>query len=189
MTTKLRWHRVKTTCGSRCSNLKIVRNMSVVWFLTGMWHGASWNYILWGLYYLLFLLLERFVIKGRMPKVLDHIYTLIVVFFGWVIFRFESLPELGTVFLGLFGVGTSGFTGLEAYTVFMGNIFFLIFACIAVTSLGKNLRKFLFNAGKSNHAVFMLFNITELLVPPLLLFLSVLSLIGASYNPFLYFQF
>ena len=175
--------------GSRCSNLKIVRNMSVVWFLTGMWHGASWNYILWGIYYLLFLLLERFVIKGRMPKVLDHIYTLIVVFFGWVIFRFESLPELGTVFLGLFGVGTSGFTGLEAYTVFMGNIFFLIFACIAVTSLGKNLRKFLFNAGKSNHTVFMLFNITELLVPPLLLFLSVLSLIGASYNPFLYFQF
>ncbi|OUN30920.1 hypothetical protein B5G00_05695 [Blautia sp. An46] len=91
--------------------------------------------------------------------------------------------------LGLFGIGTSGFAGLEVSTVFMGNLFFLIFAVISVTSLGKNVRRFLFETGKTNEAVFMIFNVLELLTPPLLLILSVLSLIGASYNPFLYFQF
>lgn len=175
--------------GSRCDKWKIVRNMSVVWFLTGMWHGASWNYIFWGIYYLIFLLLERFVIQNRIPKGWNHVYTLLVVFFGWVIFRFEDLGELGTVLLGLFGIGTSGFAGLEVSTVFMGNLFFLIFAVISVTSLGKNVRRFLFETGKTNEAVFMIFNVLELLTPPLLLILSVLSLIGASYNPFLYFQF
>ena len=106
-----------------------------------------------------------------------------------MIFRFEDLGELGTVLLGLFGIGTTGFAGLEVSTVFMGNLFFLIFAVISVTSLGKNVRRFLFETGKTNEAVFMIFNVLELLTPPLLLILSVLSLIGASYNPFLYFQF
>lgn len=175
--------------GSRCDTPKLVRNLCVVWFLTGMWHGASWNYIFWGIYYLIFLLLERFVIKNRIPKGWDHVYALFVIFFGWVIFRFENLGELGRVLLGLFGIGTSGFIGLEASTVFMENIFFLIFAIISVTSLGKHIRKYIFNLGKTYPAAFTFFNITELVIPPLLLFLSVLSLIGASYNPFLYFQF
>ena len=96
---------------------------------------------------------------------------------------------MGRVLLGLFGIGTSGFIGLEASTVFMENIFFLIFAIISVTSLGKHIRKYIFNLGKTYPAAFTFFNITELVIPPLLLFLSVLSLIGASYNPFLYFQF
>ena len=169
--------------GSRCDKWKIVRNMSVVWFLTGMWHGASWNYIFWGIYYLIFLLLERFVIQGRIPKGWNHVYTLLVVFFGWVIFRFEDLGELGTVLLGLFGIGTSGFAGLEASTVFMGNIFFLIFNRYTY-SLGKNIRKFLFDTGKTNEAAFMVLTLLEMLTPPFLLILSVLSLIGASYNPF-----
>lgn len=68
-------------------------------------------------------------------------------------------------------------------------MFFLVIAIIGVTSLGKNIRKFLFETSKTNPKVFMVFNITEMITPPLLLILSVLSLIGASYNPFLYFQF
>lgn len=175
--------------GSRCETWKYVRNMAVVWFLTGMWHGASWNYIFWGLYYLAFLLLERFVIKDRIPKGLNHVYTLLVVLFGWVIFKFESMAELGTVLLGMFGIGTSGFAGLEVKTVFLNNLFFLLFAFIAVTPLGKKARRFLFEMGKENQAAFMAFNILEMITPVLLLLLSVLSLIGASYNPFLYFQF
>ena len=118
-----------------------MRNMAVVWFLTGMWHGASWNYILWGVYYLAFLLLERFVIKDRIPKGLNHVYALLVIFFGWVIFKFESMKELGFVLLGLFGIGSSGFAGLEAGTVFMNHIFFLVIAIIAVTPLGKKIEK------------------------------------------------
>lgn len=175
--------------GSRCSTIKYIRNMTVVWFLTGMWHGASWNYIFWGIYYLLFLLLEKYVIRDRMFGVLKHIYTLLVIFFGWVIFKFENTAELGSVLMGLFGVGTSGFAGMEVGTIFLNNIFLLIFASIACTPLGKTFRQKLFRYGTNNQAVFMSFNILEMLLPPVLLILSVLALIGNSYNPFLYFQF
>lgn len=175
--------------GSRCETWKYVRNMAVVWFLTGMWHGASWNYIFWGIYYLLFLLLERFVIKDRIPRGLNHVYALLVVYFGWVIFRFENMGELSAVLLGMFGIGSSGFLGLEASTLFLNNLFFLVFACIAVTPLGKRLRRILFEVGKDSEGVFLVFNVIEMLTPVVLLLLSVLSLIGASYNPFLYFQF
>ena len=175
--------------GSRCSTLKYIRNMTVVWFLTGMWHGASWNYIFWGIYYLIFLLLERFVIGDKIPGPLKHVYTLLVVFFGWVIFKFESLGELGSVLGGLFGIGTNGFTGMDVSTLFLSNIFLLIFAVVACTPLGKLIRQNLLRFGSRNSAVFTIFNITELIVPPLLLILSVLALIGNSYNPFLYFQF
>lgn len=175
--------------GSRCSTAKYVRNMAVVWFLTGMWHGASWNYILWGIYYLLFLLLEKFVIKDRIPGALKYVYTLLVIFFGWVIFKFENMAELGSVLTGLFGIGTSGFAGLEVGTTFLGNMFLLIFASVACTPLGKFIRQKLLQTGTRSEAAFTAFNIAELVVPPLLLVLSVLALIGNSYNPFLYFQF
>ena len=175
--------------GSRCSTVKYIRNMAVVWFLTGMWHGASWNYILWGIYYLVFLLLERFVIKGRIPGALKYVYTLLVVFFGWAIFKFENLGELGTAFAGLFGIGTNGFIGMDVSTLFLSNIFLLAFSVIACTPLGKMIRQSLLRYGSSNKVAFTVFNITELIVPPLLLILSVLALIGNSYNPFLYFQF
>ena len=175
--------------GSRCSSLKIARNMAVVWFLTGMWHGASWNYILWGLYYLVFLLLERFVIQGRIPPVLDHIYAMIVVYFGWVIFKFENMGELGTVLKGMFGFAKGGFTSMEVTTLFVGHIFFLIFAIVAVTPFGKWLRRYVFDLGKKNPAVFSIASFVEAVTPVVLLVLSALSLIGDSYNPFLYFQF
>ncbi len=175
--------------GSRCTTVKYIRNMAVVWFLTGMWHGASWNYILWGIYYLVFLLLERFVIKDRIPGALKYVYTLLVVFFGWVIFKFENLGELGTAFAGLFGIGTNGFIGMDVSTLFLSNIFLLAFSVIACTPLGKMIRQSLLRYGSSNKVAFTIFNITELIVPPLLLILSVLALIGNSYNPFLYFQF
>ncbi len=161
----------------------------MVWFLTGMWHGASWNYIFWGIYYLIFLLLERFVIGDKIPGPLKHVYTLLVVFFGWVIFKFESLGELGHVLIGLFGIGTSGFTGMDVGTMFLSNIFLLIFASVACTPLGKTIRQILIRYGTRNPVSFMVFNITEMIVPPILLILSVLALIGNSYNPFLYFQF
>ena len=175
--------------GSRCTTVKYIRNMAVVWFLTGMWHGASWNYILWGIYYLVFLLLERFVIKDRIPGALKYVYTLLVVFFGWVIFKFENLGELGTAFAGLFGIGTNGFIGMDVSTLFLSNIFLLAFSVIACTPLGKMIRQSLLRYGSSNKVAFTIFNITELIVPPLLLILSVLALIGNSYNTFLYFQY
>lgn len=175
--------------GSRCSEKKYIRNMAVVWLLTGFWHGASWNYLLWGGYYLGLLLLERFVIRDRIPGPLKRVYTLLAIFFGWVIFKFENLAELGSVLIGLFGIGTGGFLGMNVSTLFLSNLYLLIFASVACTPAGKMLRKTLERYGRNYQPVFIFYNITEMIVPPLLLLLSILALIGNSYNPFLYFQF
>ncbi len=175
--------------GSRCSVAKYVRNIIIVWFLTGMWHGASWNYILWGLYFAVFLLLEKFVIRDRMPKIPAHIYALVVVFLGWVLFRFENFNEMGAAFMGVFGLAGNGFSSLEVQTLFLQNIFLLIFCVIACTNLGKWLHSRLFAAAKHSHGALVVYSVLEAITPPLLLLLAVIALSGASYNPFIYFQF
>ena len=175
--------------GSRCSKAKYVRNIFIVWFLTGMWHGASWNYILWGLYFAVFLLLEKFVIQGRMPRIVGHVYALVVVYFGWVLFKFENFAELGMVLAGMFGLAGGGFTGLEVHTLFMQNIFLMLFCFIACTELGKRLHKALFDAAQRNDVALTIYGITEAITPVILLIIAVAALAGASYNPFIYFQF
>lgn len=175
--------------GSRCSTAKYVRNIIIVWFLTGMWHGASWNYVLWGLYFAVFLLLEKFVIKGRMPSVPAHIYAMVVVFFGWVLFRFEDFGEMGFVFGGILGLSGNGFTSLEVQTLFMQNIFLLAFCIIACTPLGQTLHKKLFALANRSNVALVVYNILETITPPLLLIIAVVALSGLSYNPFIYFQF
>ncbi len=175
--------------GSRCSTAKYVRNIIIVWFLTGMWHGASWNYILWGLYFAAFLLLEKFVIKGRMPAVPAHIYAMVVVFFGWVLFRFENFSEMGFVFGGILGLSGNGFTSLEVQTLFLQNVFLLAFCIVACTPLGKHLHKKLFALANRSNVALMVYSVLEAVTPPLLLIISVVALSGLSYNPFIYFQF
>lgn len=175
--------------GSRCSSIKIVRNMTVVWFLTGLWHGASWNYILWGLYFLVFLLFERFVLKGRLPSFVGHVYSLVVVYFGWVLFKFEDFAELGHVLASMFGLGGVALGSLEVQTLFLQNVFLLAFCIVACTDVGQRIHRWLFRMAKRGGAWFVLFNVTELVTPIALLLLSVVVLTGASYNPFIYFQF
>ena len=175
--------------GSRCSSVVYVRNIFIVWFLTGMWHGASWNYILWGLYFAIFLLLEKFVIKDRLPKVVAHLYALIVVYFGWVLFHFESFAEMGCVAAGVFGLAGTGFTSLEVQTLFLQNVFLLVFCCVACTNFGKWLHGRLFQAAKRSSIGLAVYSVLEAVTPPLLLLVAVIALAGASYNPFIYFQF
>ena len=175
--------------GSRCSEARYIRNIFIVWFLTGMWHGASWNYILWGLYFALFLILERFVIKDNLPRILSHIYALIVVYIGWVLFHFENFGEMGTVLLGIFGLSGNGFMSMEVQTLFAQNVFLLIFCCIACTNVGKRLHSALFQAAKRSSITLTIYSVLEAITPPLLLILAVISLAGANYNPFIYFQF
>ena len=163
--------------------------MFVVWFLTGMWHGASWNYIFWGLYYFCFLLLEKFYIKDRMPENCKHIYTLLVIFFGWIIFKYSDLAQLKAVLLGLFGIGSKGFYGMNVKTVLFSNISFLIFSIVACTNLGKIVKKKVETKAQTNDTISAIYSIFDGIMPVVLLFISVLSLLGNSYNPFLYFQF
>lgn len=175
--------------GSRVGAGKVIRNLFVVWFLTGLWHGASVNYILWGLYYFLFLLLERYVIKGRMPKLLGHCYTLLVVFFGWAIFKFENMGELWIVIKGLLGFNNAAICSMEVKTQFLSHIFFLLFAMIAVTPFGKLIRKTMLQMGTRRQKVLYFTSLLDVITPVLLFLLAALALVGNSYNPFLYFQF
>ncbi len=175
--------------GSRCDTLTYVRNMTVVWLLTGFWHGASWNYVLWGAFYLGLLLLERFVIKDHLPKPVAHVLTLLAVFFGWVLFRFENFGEMAHVLGGLFGIGASGLSNLATQTTFLQNIFLLVVSCVACTSLGTRLRRLIALRARGSESAFRAYEVLELVLPPLLLLVSVVALAGANYNPFIYFQF
>ena len=97
--------------GNRCSKGRHIFNLFVVWGLTGMWHGAHWNFIFWGLYYFVFLVIEKYVVDTeRIPRALRHVLTLLIVFFGWAIFKFEDTAMLGAALKGMFGLNGNSFS-------------------------------------------------------------------------------
>ena len=178
--------------GNRCSAGRQIFNMFVVWALTGMWHGASWNFILWGLYFFVFLVLEKYFLKefmAKWPKVLLHVAVLLVIYISWMIFRFTDMSMLGTALAGLFGLNGNGFTNLTVNLELKNNMFFLLFCCIAVTPLGTKLSNILNNAARSNQAALVVQSVWKVVCPLLLLVLSMMALAGDNYNPFLYFRF
>ncbi len=181
--------------GSRKGAGRTYLNLLVVWFLTGMWHGASWNYIFWGLYYFVFLALERLFLgdllkKNTVTKIIGHIYTLFVVLIGWVLFRYTDTQALLTVLRGLFGMSSVP-ASPEALSTLLNNVFFLAFCIIAVLPVGKTIRNVLRKGARTNGYFFFyqLLNVVDAVLPACLVILSVLALVGNSYNPFLYFQF
>ncbi len=177
--------------GNRCSEFRQMLNLLAVWFLTGMWHGASWNFIIWGLYYFVFLLIEKFIWTDftKLRHAIRRVFALAVVFFSWVIFRFEDLSVLGSAFRGMFCLNHNAFhdavTGLE----FSNNIFFIIFCIIAVTPLGKYTKRIFANIAKDKTPLLYVYAAVDAIIPIGLLVLSMMALAGNSYNPFLYFQF
>ena len=176
--------------GNRCSKGRHIFNLFVVWGLTGMWHGASWNYILWGLYYFVFLVIEKYLVDtGRIPKALRHVLALLIVAFGWMLFRFEDSAQLGAALKGLFGLNGNDFTALSSRLVFRNNVLFLIFCAAAATPLGKTLSNMLKNLSQQNSLCLRLYGIWDAVLPVLLLLLAMMSLAGNQYNPFIYFQF
>ena len=176
--------------GNRVSKGRHILNLFIVWGLTGMWHGAHWNYIFWGLYYFVFLVLEKYVVKtDRIPRILRHVLTLLIVFFGWAIFKFESMPQLGRALLGLFGLNGNPFSNLTSQLAFKNNYLFLMVCMVACTPLIKHLGSMLRNLSGKNTPVLVAYGFWDALAPVLLLLVSTMALAGDSYNPFLYFQF
>jgi len=176
--------------GSRCSPVLNYRNILIVWFLTGFWHGASWNFIVWGLYYCALLIIEKaFLLKKleQIPAVFRHIYTLFFVLFGWLLFVSESqyLGGLGDgiVYLGnMFGVGTAaGISQGDIYDISRNFIFFVIMG-IAATPLPKKLfYKFYEKSAVVKYAAY---------AGGIVVFIfGVAYLVDSSFNPFLYFRF
>ena len=130
--------------GNRVSTGRLLLNLLAVWALTGFWHGSSWNFILWGLYYFVFIAIENFVKKRPLPltpltRALGHIYTLIVVFFGWVLFRFSDFQVLSEVLRTMFFLSGRATVDASELLTLRSNLFFLIFSIIACTPLGARL--------------------------------------------------
>lgn len=173
--------------GSRCSKLRNLFNLLVVWALTGLWHGASWNFVLWGLYFFLFLMLEKLGLKKLLDRipVLSNLYTLLVVALGWVLFRSSDLSLAAAVFKGLFGLNGNPFTNFAATLLLKNNLYILLLSMIASTPLLKKLAELL-SSRMSRRGWNRL---STAAVPILLLLLSTMGLVGNSYNPFIYFQF
>ena len=182
--------------GNRKGIKRQILNMFIVWGLTGLWHGASFNFVLWGLYFFAFLSIEKlFLLKffdkiGNIARaVIGRIYTLIVVFFGWILFRFEDFSVIKQVIRSLFGLNGNEFTNLETNTIFINNVIFFVILIIAVTPLVKKVAAKIRDLGVNREVAFVyIYNILNVIIPVVLLFLSTVCLIGNSYNPFIYFR-
>ncbi len=177
--------------GNRKGKFRTYRNLFVVWLLTGLWHGASWNFVLWGLFFFVFLVIEKIgllKILEKIPAFFSHLYLLIVVFFGWILFRFSDFRYIPVVIKGLFGLNGNALIDFETRTLLIGNIIFIIVALFSVTPIVK---RFSFACRMSEKGSFpsVLYKILSIILPLVILFLSTLALVGDSYNPFLYFQF
>ncbi len=187
--------------GNRCGRGRQLFNLFAVWALTGLWHGASWNYVIWGLYFFVFLAVEKFAIGERLytiPSALRRAAVLAIVYFSWIIFRFEDMGELSAVLRGMFGGGEGGGSALAVALDLRANIFLLIISAVAVTPLfsrayGALRRRVQAVCGDGSNvggaALTAVFGIFEVAHPVLLLVLSATALAGNSYNPFLYFIF
>ena len=178
--------------GNRCSKPRVVFNTLVVWLLTGLWHGASWNFVLWGLWFFVFLMLERSFLRKWLERipVLSNIYLLLTVCVGWVIFRFTNM-ELGfTLVKSLFGLNGNPLTGFEVQIQFESHAWLLLAAAIASTPLLHTLKQKLETWVWQRDTLSWVWNtVLYGIVPVVLLLASTANLVGDSYNPFIYFQF
>lgn len=174
--------------GNRGSSLKVTRNIFIVWLLTGFWHGAEWNFIIWGLYYFVILMLEKNVYGKaleHLPKIVRHLYALLLINFGWVIFSYDKLIDLFAALKNMMGL--NGIPLANQYTAFylLSYGLFLLIAIVCSTPLFKNFYDGLVSK-KENSKILI---VAEVFFVLLILTLAVSSLASDSFNPFLYFRF
>ncbi len=173
--------------GNRVSTLKWIRNILVVWFLTGFWHGAAWNFIIWGLYFAILLVLEKKVYGKFLEKhkVFGHFYTVFLILISFVIFNVNSIADGITFFKNMFGLGSLPFISLETSYYIRSYIVVLVIAFIAATPIFTNL----FDKLKQKKGFKIVLNGIEPFYYVILLFIVTAFLIDSSFNPFLYFRF
>ena len=165
-------------------------NLFIVWFLTGLWHGASWNFILWGLYFGVLIAIEKLFlgrVLERLPGFIAHIYLVVAALLGWGIFYFTDLSTLGTFFSILFGFSSNPVLDFELGIVIRNYIFWIIAAvtfCMPAYHLFDK-----WSDGRFEEVTALRLRLAYIGVNVVLLLVSVSLLVGKSYNPFLYFRF
>lgn len=174
--------------GNRCGLGKQIRNIAVVWFLTGFWHGASWNFIMWGAYFGVILVIEKFVflkVLNKLPSFFSHLYAIFLVWIGWAIFAFDDLSRGIEYIKAMFGVNTLGFVNDNALYLLMNYALILIVLILGSTDLPKRVAIRLVG----EHGEKKVTAVVQGLFIVGIFIISVAYLVDASYNPFLYFRF
>ena len=172
--------------GNRVDKNTYIRNIFIVWFCTGLWHGANWTFILWGLYYGCLLLLEKFFLREKLeklPKPISHIYTLLVVLIGWVFFMSPNITTAFTTLGKMIGIGATTFANNQAK--FMLKSYFLLFvlAILLSTKVYDKIQIFVYNQYKMK-AVYTTWTIYIILI-----IVCIAFIVGGTYHSFLYFAF
>jgi len=172
--------------GNRLGPMKQLRNLLIIWFLTGLWHGASWNFIVWGLYFGFFVMIEKLLFLrwlGRMPTFVGHVYTLLVVIIGWVLFETDHLATAWRFINVMFGFGGHDFVDRQTLYDLSTNAGLLVVLAFCATPL----------PGKILACMKEKWKIAGVIAVPLIYFLFMVLttayLVNDTYNPFLYFRF
>ena len=166
--------------GSRCSKLKNIRNIFIVWLLTGLWHGANWNYIIWGIYFGLLLLLEKFLFKNiieKTPNIIRHLIVLFLITISWTIFKIEDINSLLVILRNMFIYKSSNINFIYTNSSLFFNFIFII-PCIYFSIEHK----------KNTSSNIIIYNITNICYF-ILFIINIVFIIGSNYNPFIYFRF
>ena len=180
--------------GNRCTTGKWLRNLLIVWFLTGFWHGAEWNFIIWGLYFALLLAAEKWMLRGSrglaegrrtQGKWLRHVCVIVLVVISFTIFRETNLHRLGTTLAGMFGCGRLPIVSRETIYILRNNFWLFLIAVMACTPLGTYVSERI-RRGKRRKRIFGILEPFALL---LLLLTATAYLVDGTYHPFLYFRF
>ena len=175
--------------GNRVGVWKHIRNILVVWMLTGIWHGASWNFVLWGIYYGILLLIEKFVLGKylkKLPGVFQHIYCMFFVMLGWNLFVFDDMSAGISFARALFGTYGAGFCSRETLYLLYNNAVLLVLLILGSTQLPARAGNWICAKLRGKET---LLTIVKNVFYVGIFLLSVAWLVDASYNPFLYFRF
>lgn len=170
--------------GNRVSKLKWIRNIMVVWMLTGLWHGAAWNFVLWGFFFGVLLILEKVVLEKylkKMPKFISRIYTLLIVMISFVIFNGENISQILKNLGGLIGIGNIPLVSKESL-YYLKNYFILL--CISIIGATPIIKNFVMQDKLDK-----IRNIAEPVFLLIILVISTSYIVDGSFNPFLYFRF
>lgn len=177
--------------GSRCKKSRAFLNIFIVWLLTGIWHGASWNFILWGLYFFIFLVMEKILFKNILKvldtlpvwkKILLHIYTLTVVLFGWVLFRATSLSDVVLYVKSMIGIENIPFIDINFVRYLKDKLIYLV----AGIAFSMPIYKYISELIDKNKAVALVVSPACMMV---MFLVAVSFLVKGTYNPFIYFNF
>lgn len=167
--------------GNRCSKGRQILNIMTVWLATGIWHGASWNFVVWGVYYGVLLIVEKFFLKdilNRLPSIFRHIYTMLIVIIGFVFFRADTLTAAVTYLKTMFGVGM--LTGGNELQLLSNYYVFILIGIVGSFPVAGLVKKHLKGGAYCLAKYVYLVSVFAI---------SVLFLTGSTFNPFIYFRF